>query len=53
MGRLRMIVLFGALAMAGAARAQEAIKIVVPFAAGGPVDAMARCWRARCRGRWA
>src|SRR5262245_13650511 len=31
-----------ALSFAGAARAQDAIKIVVPFAAGGPVDAAAR-----------
>ena len=42
MGRLRFVVLLGALVLAGAARAQDAVKVVVPFAAGGPVDAMAR-----------
>jgi len=42
MRRLRIGLLAVVLACAGAAHADETIRIVVPFAAGGPVDAMAR-----------
>jgi tripartite-type tricarboxylate transporter receptor subunit TctC len=42
MRRLPIVVLLAALIGAASARSQEAIKIVVPFAAGGPVDAIAR-----------
>ena len=37
-----MVAVWAALGFSGAAQAQETIKIVVPFAAGGPVDTMAR-----------
>jgi tripartite-type tricarboxylate transporter receptor subunit TctC len=42
MHRLIIALLLAALGGAGLARADETIRIVVPFAAGGPVDAMAR-----------
>ena len=42
MHRLPLAFLLAVLAWAGPAPAQEATKIVVPFAAGGPVDAAAR-----------
>lgn len=42
MRRLTIAVLLAALSYIGAAHADETIRIVVPFAAGGPVDAMAR-----------
>ena len=38
----RLMVVLTTLCFAGLAHAQETIKIVVPFAAGGPVDAAAR-----------
>jgi len=38
----RLMVVLATLCFAGLAQAQETIKIVVPFAAGGPVDAAAR-----------
>jgi len=41
MRRFAMALLFAA-AGCSAVRAQDAVKIIVPFAAGGPVDAMAR-----------
>jgi tripartite-type tricarboxylate transporter receptor subunit TctC len=41
MRRFAMAVLFAVIGC-GAGRAQDAVKIIVPFAAGGPVDAMAR-----------
>jgi tripartite-type tricarboxylate transporter receptor subunit TctC len=42
MWRLLLGFLFAVFASAGSAQAQDVIKIVVPFAAGGPVDTMAR-----------
>lgn len=42
MRRLTIALLLAVLGCAGVARADETIRIVVPFAAGGPVDAMAR-----------
>jgi tripartite-type tricarboxylate transporter receptor subunit TctC len=42
MRRHAMVLLLAALGCATFARADETIRIVVPFAAGGPVDAMAR-----------
>lgn len=42
MRRLSLALVLAALACAGPARAEETIRIIVPFAAGGPVDAMAR-----------
>jgi tripartite-type tricarboxylate transporter receptor subunit TctC len=42
MRRTGIAVLAAVLGFAAAARAQETIRVVVPFAAGGPVDAMAR-----------
>ena len=41
MRRFAMALLFAA-AGCSAVQAQDAVKIIVPFAAGGPVDAMAR-----------
>src|SRR5262245_14139296 len=41
MRRLATALLLAAMSW-GAAQAQDTVKIVVPFAAGGPVDAMAR-----------
>ena len=37
-----MVAILSVAGATGPARAQEVIKIVVPFAAGGPVDAVAR-----------
>jgi len=42
MRRLPMAFLFAVLGCFGPVQAQEVIKIIVPFAAGGPVDTMAR-----------
>ncbi len=42
MRRLSIALLASVLACAPAARADETVRIVVPFAAGGPVDTMAR-----------
>ncbi len=42
MRRLFAAVLFALLACASSARADETVRFVVPFAAGGPVDTMAR-----------
>jgi len=42
MRRLTIALLVAVLGLAAPARADETIRIVVPFAAGGPVDAMAR-----------
>ncbi len=42
MRRLSIALLFAVLGGVASARADETIRIVVPFAAGGPVDAMAR-----------
>lgn len=42
MRQLSLALVLAALACAGPARAEETIRIIVPFAAGGPVDAMAR-----------
>ena len=42
MRRLTIAMFLAVLTLAGSARSQEAVKILVPFAAGGPVDAMAR-----------
>ena len=50
MGCVRLVVLLGALLLAGAARAQDAVKVIVPFAAGGPVDAMARLLASEMQG---
>src|SRR5262245_7078798 len=50
MRALRFACLLGVLLMATAARAQDAIRIIVPFAAGGPVDAMARLLASEMQG---
>src|SRR5262245_27460484 len=50
MGCERWVVLLGALLLAGAARAQDAVKVIVPFAAGGPVDAMERLLASEMQG---
>jgi tripartite-type tricarboxylate transporter receptor subunit TctC len=50
MGRLWFVLWLGALAMAGSAQAQDTVKIIVPFAAGGPVDAMARLLASEMQG---
>ncbi len=42
MRRLTFALLFAALGFVGSVRAEEVIRIIVPFAAGGPVDTMAR-----------
>src|SRR5262249_39424095 len=42
MRRWSIALVAGALAFGAAARADQTVRIVVPFAAGGPVDAMAR-----------
>lgn len=42
MRRLSIALLLAAIGLAAVARADETIRIIVPFAAGGPVDAMAR-----------
>jgi tripartite-type tricarboxylate transporter receptor subunit TctC len=42
MRRLFLVLLVAALGCAGSARAQDTVRLVVPFAAGGPVDTMAR-----------
>ena len=42
MRQLSLALVLAALACVGPARAEETIRIIVPFAAGGPVDAMAR-----------
>ena len=42
MRRLLLLALFAALGCATPAQAQETVRFVVPFAAGGPVDTMAR-----------
>jgi len=50
MHRLPIVMLLTALNLASPAHSQEAIKIIVPFAAGGPVDAMARLLASEMQG---
>jgi tripartite-type tricarboxylate transporter receptor subunit TctC len=50
MRRLPIALLFAILSFAGPAHAQETIKIVVPFAAGGPVDTIARLLASEMQG---